>query len=650
LTPEQLAAGELRQDLITNKTIASLAFIHTLGELTNVPADQVNDPTETQQYKASIAILFTIGEDSVTVENIQSFLENVMQTNDPIGEILKLRYGGNGTVPEEGGILIAGDVKFFIPTDAILRDINISVSETALPAPLPEGLSLTGNVIDINIAQEDQDVMNAPFRVTVRYDDSNLTDEETLLALHYNEESGQYEPVTMLAQDVTSNTILFDSRTFSPIVIVKVDSALLESFDSGFRASAHGWGIDNFGSYFSPGGNGFGMSGYAVWYYTHNNDSLREKFSENISDLVATRTQLAQNQTWGLTEWRREQRLTQSHIAFLMKAYMSLLHRPLVLLAGVDRDSKHAMVLYRFDGSNFYFYDVDLVQNEQSVRFDGTSFSAYGSYNSFGYAALASFGRSSDFGYLTQEAENGFSSSEDIILNSPSEGESIQSHSTRLSGSLVNSLSGTQTLYATVKGFSREIPLDGSNNFSQEIEISEGDNTIVLIAGADLQTESNWIRNGAVLVRDVVGNFAVTKLLVTLTWDQNYADVDLYITDPNGETMWYANGETSSGVTLDVDDTDGYGPEHGTLTTESASTGVVLDGNYIVRVHYYDDHGAGPATGHVNIVVNEGTEQQVTKTIPFKLNTYDYGNDAPGSIGSDWADIAVVDVVHGIIH
>jgi uncharacterized protein YfaP (DUF2135 family) len=99
-----------------------------------------------------------------------------------------------------------------------------------------------------------------------------------------------------------------------------------------------------------------------------------------------------------------------------------------------------------------------------------------------------------------------------------------------------------------------------------------------------------------------------------------------------------------------VDDVDGYGPEHGTLTLESASTSQILEGNYVVRVHYYDDHGAGIATGHVNIVVNEGTDHQVEKTVPFTINVSDYRNYSPGSTGSDWVDIAVVDVANGVIH
>jgi uncharacterized protein YfaP (DUF2135 family) len=66
-------------------------------------------------------------------------------------------------------------------------------------------------------------------------------------------------------------------------------------------------------------------------------------------------------------------------------------------------------------------------------------------------------------------------------------------------------------------------------------------------------------------------------LRATLTWNTNGTDVDFWITDPNGEKCYYANRTTSSGLTLDTDDTNGYGPEN--ITTES-----IIPGDYLVQV------------------------------------------------------------------
>ncbi|MEF3695120.1 MAG: hypothetical protein V3576_07225 [Candidatus Cloacimonadota bacterium] len=69
----------------------------------------------------------------------------------------------------------------------------------------------------------------------------------------------------------------------------------------------------------------------------------------------------------------------------------------------------------------------------------------------------------------------------------------------------------------------------------------------------------------------------------TLTWDTNGTDVDFWITDPNGEKCYFGNQTTDSGLELDFDDTDGYGPENITATN-------IIPGDYLVQVHYWSDH------------------------------------------------------------
>jgi hypothetical protein len=48
---------------------------------------------------------------------------------------------------------------------------------------------------------------------------------------------------------------------------------------------------------------------------------------------------------------------------------------------------------------------------------------------------------------------------------------------------------------------------------------------------------------------------------ITLRWD-TAPDLDLHVTDPNGEEIWFENIRSSSGGTLDVDDTEFEGPEN----------------------------------------------------------------------------------------
>ena len=94
---------------------------------------------------------------------------------------------------------------------------------------------------------------------------------------------------------------------------------------------------------------------------------------------------------------------------------------------------------------------------------------------------------------------------------------------------------------------------------------------------------------------------------VTLTWD-NTADLDLYVTDPDGETIYYSNPTSASGGQLDVDDTDGYGPEN--IFWED---GAAPSGQYLVQLHHYS--GDSPANYIILVQLGDGTPMQYSGSI-----------------------------------
>lgn len=86
-----------------------------------------------------------------------------------------------------------------------------------------------------------------------------------------------------------------------------------------------------------------------------------------------------------------------------------------------------------------------------------------------------------------------------------------------------------------------------------------------------------------------------TAMTVVLRWDRDLVDVDLHLVRPGGNFYdagggdchwrnlnpdWGVVGQTNDNPFLDIDDTDGRGPE--TINLESAPAG-----NYVVYVHYY---------------------------------------------------------------
>lgn len=108
---------------------------------------------------------------------------------------------------------------------------------------------------------------------------------------------------------------------------------------------------------------------------------------------------------------------------------------------------------------------------------------------------------------------------------------------------------------------------------------------------------------------------------VTLSWD-NATDVDLFVTDPFGEEISFLNPSSNSGGQLDVDDSDGYGPEN-----IFWPAGAAPFGQYSVKVVYYSNYGRGPSNYLVTVrygsqieeysgtLINNLESQQVTTFI-----------------------------------
>lgn len=113
---------------------------------------------------------------------------------------------------------------------------------------------------------------------------------------------------------------------------------------------------------------------------------------------------------------------------------------------------------------------------------------------------------------------------------------------------------------------------------------------------------------------------------ITLTWNTT-ADLDLWVTDPFDERIWYQNRNSSSGGQLDRDDLDGYGPEN-IFWPE----GEAPEGQYKVEVDHFS--GASPTDYNVRIEAF-GSVQSYAGTIQsgqtVLIATFESGDDLPAS-------------------
>ena len=187
------------------------------------------------------------------------------------------------------------------------------------------------------------------------------------------------------------------------------------------------------------------------------------------------------------------------------------------------------------------------------------------------------------------------------------------------------SQTGNTTATITQNTVSRALPLTFTGtgsyhySFSTQLELSPGLNTITVTA---TDTEQ---RSGSDTVT-VNADIAACAIKAELTWNTNYTDVDGHLIAPcyeigdgfgdcyfgNKNPDWDNSGGKSDGdPSLDVDDTNGYGPEHIVLCAPP------FNGIYQYKVHYWNDNGYGPSIATVKIYINDSAEPtfQASKTI-----------------------------------
>ncbi|MCB9882976.1 MAG: hypothetical protein H6834_14415 [Planctomycetes bacterium] len=108
-------------------------------------------------------------------------------------------------------------------------------------------------------------------------------------------------------------------------------------------------------------------------------------------------------------------------------------------------------------------------------------------------------------------------------------------------------------------------------------------------------------------------------LRVTIAWNTDATDIDLWVTEPNGEKCFYSHKETSNGGVLLEDLTQGYGPERYELREAKP-------GSYLVQAHYYAQNPnalGGITFVTATITKHAGTEREETVETTVLLRNHD---------------------------
>jgi len=119
---------------------------------------------------------------------------------------------------------------------------------------------------------------------------------------------------------------------------------------------------------------------------------------------------------------------------------------------------------------------------------------------------------------------------------------------------------------------------------------------------------------GAEIEKLAIHGGVENDIKVFLSWDTDRTDIDLWVTTPSGEKVFYEHKQGAGDEQLFDDVTTGYGPE--SFTAHQAESGT-----YSVTVDYF---GARPgafkeARGEVIVILNEGRKNETRKTFPYRL-------------------------------
>lgn len=105
-------------------------------------------------------------------------------------------------------------------------------------------------------------------------------------------------------------------------------------------------------------------------------------------------------------------------------------------------------------------------------------------------------------------------------------------------------------------------------------------------------------------------------LRVTLAWDADNTDIDLWVIDPNGEQSFYGNRLSRQGGAMSPDFTGGYGPEEFSLKQPKP-------GKYLVKANFYGHNQqivAPSTTLMMSLFTHFGTPQQKVEQVILRLS------------------------------
>lgn len=162
------------------------------------------------------------------------------------------------------------------------------------------------------------------------------------------------------------------------------------------------------------------------------------------------------------------------------------------------------------------------------------------------------------------------------------------------------------TATLVVNGNAMPVRLDEGGAFARPYSFGAGSNSVEIVSGEERsRVQFHQSANGQ----------PVSRLRVVLSWDTDRTDLDLHVITPSGQHAWYGQRVVNGGA-IDIDVTDGYGPE--IFASPAPEKGL-----YQIYINFYGGSGSNSlTTAHLAITTNENSphEKRQEFTVPMRFS------------------------------
>lgn len=155
-----------------------------------------------------------------------------------------------------------------------------------------------------------------------------------------------------------------------------------------------------------------------------------------------------------------------------------------------------------------------------------------------------------------------------------------------------------------------------TNDYSVEIATRDRDITEIIVPEINnLISLHRKELNLSKIKKDIIADIPV-DIRVVMNWNKDMTDIDLWVTDPNGEKCFYGHRTTAIGGRMSEDVTQGFGPEQFMLKK-------AIKGKYKIETNFFGERQmsiSGPTTISAEIYLMYSSGKQMKKMITFQNN------------------------------